>query len=78
MAAPASESGGAANPIHPTRHKHVEDAKGVDAVIIEIENMYLSGAIGFDTVKKLEQALKGINTMNIAKKAEGPSQKVQA
>ncbi len=33
--------------------------KRVDAVIIEIENMYLSGAIGFDTVKKLEQALKG-------------------
>ncbi|WP_263611942.1 hypothetical protein, partial [Acinetobacter baumannii] len=32
--------------------------KRVDAVIIEIENMYLSGAIGFDTVKKLEQALK--------------------
>ncbi|MDW7450979.1 hypothetical protein, partial [Klebsiella pneumoniae] len=30
--------------------------KRVDAVIIEIENMYLSGAIGFDTVKKLEQA----------------------
>ncbi|TGZ02917.1 hypothetical protein E5979_00005, partial [Acinetobacter baumannii] len=29
--------------------------KRVDAVIIEIENMYLSGAIGFDTVKKLEQ-----------------------
>ncbi|MCF4170334.1 hypothetical protein L1Z52_13415, partial [Acinetobacter baumannii] len=27
--------------------------KRVDAVIIEIENMYLSGAIGFDTVKKL-------------------------
>ncbi|HHP6397409.1 hypothetical protein PX039_17830, partial [Acinetobacter baumannii] len=26
--------------------------KRVDAVIIEIENMYLSGAIGFDTVKK--------------------------
>nr|WP_262442263.1 hypothetical protein [Acinetobacter nosocomialis] len=33
--------------------------KRVDAVIIEIENMYLSGAIGFDTVKKLEQAIKG-------------------
>lgn len=33
--------------------------KRMDAVIIEIENMYLSGAIGFDTVKKLEQALKG-------------------
>ena len=33
--------------------------KRVDAVIIEIENMYLSGAIGFDTVKKLDQALKG-------------------
>ncbi|HAB70868.1 MAG TPA: hypothetical protein DCE34_08330 [Acinetobacter nosocomialis] len=33
--------------------------KRVGAVIIEIENMYLSGAIGFDTVKKLEQALKG-------------------
>ncbi|HAW7017205.1 TPA: hypothetical protein JIR17_13810 [Acinetobacter baumannii] len=33
--------------------------KRVDAVIIEIENMYLSGALGFDTVKKLEQALKG-------------------
>lgn len=33
--------------------------KRVDAVIIEIENMYLSGAISFDTVKKLEQALKG-------------------
>ncbi|MGI9662714.1 hypothetical protein [Acinetobacter baumannii] len=33
--------------------------KRVDAVIIEIENMYLSGAIGFDTVKKLKQALKG-------------------
>lgn len=33
--------------------------KRVDAVIIEIENMYLSGDIGFDAVKKLEQALKG-------------------
>ncbi|VCX74561.1 hypothetical protein BANRA_00520 [Acinetobacter baumannii] len=52
--------------------------KRVDAVIIEIENMYLSGAIGFDTVKKLEQALKGINTMNIARKQKRPSQKVQA
>ncbi|EKL50720.1 hypothetical protein ACINNAV83_2796 [Acinetobacter baumannii Naval-83] len=39
--------------------KSDELQKRVDAVIIEIENMYLSGAIGFDTVKKLEQALKG-------------------
>lgn len=38
--------------------------KRVDAVIIEIENMYLSGAIGFDTVKKLEQALKGKTVSN--------------
>ncbi len=33
--------------------------KRVDAVIIEIENMYLSGAIGFDTVKKLEASAQG-------------------
>lgn len=41
------------------RDEKAELQKRVDAVIIEIENMYLSGAIGFDTVKKLEQALKG-------------------
>lgn len=44
--------------------------KRVDAVIIEIENMYLSGAIGFDTVKKLEQALKGDQYDEHRKKAE--------
>ncbi|MFE1583624.1 hypothetical protein, partial [Acinetobacter baumannii] len=44
--------------------------KRVDAVIIEIENMYLSGAIGFDTVKKLEQALKGDQYDEHCKKAE--------
>ncbi|MBR7723730.1 hypothetical protein KC095_01880 [Acinetobacter nosocomialis] len=41
------------------RDEKAELQKRVDAVIIEIENMYLSGAIGFDTVKKLEQVLKG-------------------
>ncbi|HHP4880623.1 TPA: hypothetical protein ACSB3S_003851 [Acinetobacter baumannii] len=50
--------------------KSDELQKRVDAVIIEIENMYLSGAIGFDTVKKLEQALKGDQYDEHCKKAE--------
>ncbi|MDV6989792.1 hypothetical protein PCS75_001005 [Acinetobacter baumannii] len=50
--------------------KSDELQKRVDAVIIEIENMYLSGAIGFDTVKKLEQALKGDQYDEHRKKAE--------
>ncbi|MBJ9959885.1 hypothetical protein I5730_04915 [Acinetobacter nosocomialis] len=33
--------------------------KRVDTVVVEIEKLYLSGVIGFGTVKKLEQALKG-------------------
>lgn len=33
--------------------------KRVDAAVIEIEKLHLSGVIGFGTVKKLEQALKG-------------------
>ncbi|ENX36317.1 hypothetical protein F889_00479 [Acinetobacter colistiniresistens] len=32
--------------------------KRVDAVVMEIEKLHLSGVIGFGTVKKLEQALK--------------------
>ncbi|NUG10166.1 hypothetical protein HUN13_01030 [Acinetobacter seifertii] len=40
-------------------HKNGELQKRVDAVVVEIENLYLSGVIGFGTVKKLEQALKG-------------------
>lgn len=39
--------------------------KRVDAVVIEIEKLYLSGVIGFGTVKKLEQALKGGGTTNL-------------
>ncbi|WP_227063899.1 hypothetical protein [Acinetobacter pittii] len=42
------------------RQAKVEELqKRVDAVVIEIEKLYLSGVIGFGTVKKLEQALKG-------------------
>ncbi|MFE1606949.1 hypothetical protein ACFMJ3_18900, partial [Acinetobacter baumannii] len=52
------------------RDEKAELQKRVDAVIIEIENMYLSGAIGFDTVKKLEQALKGDQYDEHRKKAE--------
>ncbi|MFE1708435.1 hypothetical protein ACFMJO_19925, partial [Acinetobacter baumannii] len=52
------------------RDEKAELQKRVDAVIIEIENMYLSGAIGFDTVKKLEQALKGDQYDEHCKKAE--------
>lgn len=33
--------------------------KRVDAVVIEIEKLHLSGVIGWGAVKKLEQALKG-------------------
>ncbi|MFY7514984.1 hypothetical protein ACOT19_01115 [Acinetobacter baumannii] len=32
--------------------------KRIDAVVIEIEKLYLSGVIGWGTVKRLEQALK--------------------
>lgn len=33
--------------------------KRVDAVVMEIEKLHLSGVIGFGTVKRLEQALTG-------------------
>ncbi|KYQ83553.1 hypothetical protein AWW72_13270 [Acinetobacter sp. NRRL B-65365] len=33
--------------------------KRVDAVVSEIEKLHLSGVIGWGTVKRLEQALKG-------------------
>ena len=44
------------------RHQQVkvdELQKRVDAVIIEIEKLHLSGVIGWGAVKRLEQALKG-------------------
>lgn len=39
--------------------KAEELQKRIDAVVIEIEKLYLSGVIGWGTVKRLEQALKG-------------------
>lgn len=39
-------------------NKANELQKRVDAVVIEIEKLHLSGVIGWGAVKKLEQALK--------------------
>lgn len=47
------------NELTSSRNHGDELQKRVDAVVIEIEKLHLSGVIGFGTVKKLEQALKG-------------------